>query len=46
MGVSLALYKGPNRVGVSLLTSEDGNGSSFRHGVFVFSSNLEFRRMD
>jgi hypothetical protein len=42
--VSLAFSKGPNRVGVSIPSSEDGNWSSFRN--VVFSSYLEFRTMD
>jgi hypothetical protein len=40
----LALSKGPNRVGVSLPSPEDGNRSSFRN--VVFSSYLEFGTMD
>jgi hypothetical protein len=34
--VRLALFEGPNRVGVSLLSPEDGSRSSFRNVVFVF----------
>jgi hypothetical protein len=41
----LALSKGPNTVGVSLTSLEDGNESSFRNVVF-FSSYLEFEAMD
>jgi hypothetical protein len=40
----LALSNEPNRVGVSLLTPEDGNRPSFRNAVF--SSHVEFRTMD
>jgi hypothetical protein len=40
----LALSKGPNKVGVSLTSPEDGNRSSFRN--VVFSSDLGFRTMD
>jgi hypothetical protein len=40
----LALSKGPNRVGASLSSHEDGNSSSFRS--VVLSSYLEFRKMD
>jgi hypothetical protein len=39
-----ALSKGPNRVGVSLPSPEDGDRSSFRN--VVFSRYLEFRTMD
>jgi hypothetical protein len=39
----VAISKGPNRVGVSLPSPEDGNRSSFRN--VVFSSYLEFRTM-
>jgi hypothetical protein len=37
------LFKGPNRVGVSLTSPEDGNRSSFRN---VFSSYSEFLTID
>jgi hypothetical protein len=40
----LALSKRPNRVGVSLLSPEDGNRPSFRN--VVFSSYLEFQTID
>jgi hypothetical protein len=33
-GLRLALSKGPNRVGVSLPSLEDGNRSGFRNVVF------------
>jgi hypothetical protein len=42
--LKLALSKGPNRVGVALSSSEDGNRSSFRN--VVFSIYLELRTMD
>jgi hypothetical protein len=42
-GLRLALFKGPNRAGVSLLSPEDGNGSSCRN--VVLSSYLESRTM-
>jgi hypothetical protein len=38
------ISKGPNRVGVSLPSPEDGNRSSFRD--VVFSGYLEFQTMD
>jgi hypothetical protein len=43
---SLHLFRsqGPDRVGVSLPSSEDGNTFSFRN--IVFSNYLEFRIMD
>jgi hypothetical protein len=40
----LALPKGPNRVGVTLPSPEDGNMSSYRN--VAVSSYLEFRTMD
>jgi hypothetical protein len=40
----LALSKGPNRVGLSLSSPEDGKRSSFRN--IAFYSYLEFRTMD
>jgi hypothetical protein len=40
----LALPKGPNTVGVSLPSPEDGNRISFQNDVF--SSYLEFQRME
>jgi hypothetical protein len=40
----LALSKGPNRVGVSFPSPEDGNRSRFRN--FLFSSCLQFRTMN
>jgi hypothetical protein len=40
----LALSNGPNRVGVSLSSPEDGNRSSFWN--VVFSSYLKFRPID
>jgi hypothetical protein len=39
-----ALSEGPNKVGVSLLSPEDGNRSHFRN--VVVSSYLELRTMD
>jgi hypothetical protein len=38
----LACSKGPNRVGVSVLSPEDGNRSSFQNALFVV---LEFQMM-
>jgi hypothetical protein len=38
------LPEGPNRLGFFLPSSEDGSGYSFRK--FVFSSYLEFRKID
>jgi hypothetical protein len=40
----LALSKGPNRVGVSPSSPEDGNRSCFRN--VVFSSFLDYRAMN
>jgi hypothetical protein len=42
--MKLAFSKGPNKVGVSLHSPEDGNRSSFRN--IVFTSYLELQRMD
>jgi hypothetical protein len=39
-----ALSMGPNRVGVSVSSPEDGNGSSFKDDVF--SIYLEFQAMN
>jgi hypothetical protein len=39
-----ALFKGPNRLGVSLPSPEDGNRLSFRN--IVFRNYLEFWMMD
>jgi hypothetical protein len=44
LGLKLALSNGPNKVDVSLPSPEDGNRFIFRN--IVFSSYLEFRRMD
>jgi hypothetical protein len=40
----MAFSKGPNRAGVTLLSSEDVNGPNFQN--VVFSGYLEFRSMD
>jgi hypothetical protein len=40
----LPLFKEPRRVGVSLLSPEDGNISVFQ--IVVVSSYLEFRKVD
>jgi hypothetical protein len=39
-----SVSKGPNKVGVSLPSPEDGKISNFRN--FVFSSYLEYLKMD
>jgi hypothetical protein len=39
-----ALYKGPNRVGVTICSPEDGNRPTFLY--VLFSSYLEFRTVD
>jgi hypothetical protein len=42
--IEVSSFKGPNTVGVSFLSPEDWNRSSFRNDVF--SSDLEFRTID